>query len=99
MKGSKTTMTMSTRATGSPHRPSGTEPSLDIELRPLLGVSEVAQILGVPKGTLYRWHSLSSPEQIVGPRAFRVGKYLRYTLEDLRDYIETQRHAAPSWGA
>ena len=90
-------MNISPGAAGSPHRPSHTAPALDLNLRPLLGVSEVAQILGVPKGTLYRWHSLSSPEQIVGPRAFRVGKYLRYTLEDLRDYIETQRHAAPSW--
>lgn len=90
-------MNISPGAAGSPHRPSYTAPAIDLNLRPLLGVSEVAQILGVPKGMLYRWHSLSSPEQIVGPRAFRVGKYLRYTLEDLRDYIETQRHAAPSW--
>ena len=92
-------MNTSTRTTGSPHRPSKTGPSPDIELRPLLGVSEVAQILGVPKATLYRWHSLSSTDQIVGPRAFRVGKYLRYTLEDLRDYIETKRLAASPWGA
>jgi hypothetical protein len=92
-------MTISPRAAESPRGRSTGEHSQDLNLRPLLGVGEVAQILGVPKGTLYRWHSLSTSDNIVGPRAFRVGKYLRYTLEDLRDYIETQRAASPSWGA
>jgi hypothetical protein len=92
---------MSTNAatSGAPRRARNTEYEHDLDVRPLLGVSEVADILGVPRATLYRWHSLSSPEQIVGPRAFRVGKYLRYTLEDLREYIEVQRGAAPSWQA
>jgi predicted DNA-binding transcriptional regulator AlpA len=63
----------------------------ELELRPLLGVEEVAQLLGMPKATLYRWHSLSTPNTPQGPRAVRVGRYLRYTLEDLRRYIETLR--------
>lgn len=92
-------MNSSARSAGKLRRPGNTEPSPDINLRPLLGVTDVAQILGVPKATLYRWHSLSNPDRIVGPRAFRVGRHLRYTLEDLRDYIENQRQAAPSWGA
>ena len=64
------------------------------ELRPLLCVDEVAMILGVPKATLYRWHSVSTPNTQVGPRAFRVGRYLRYSLEDLRAYINELRGSA-----
>jgi predicted DNA-binding transcriptional regulator AlpA len=64
------------------------------ELRPLLCVDEVAIILGVPKATLYRWHSVSTPNTQVGPRAFRVGRYLRYSLEDLRAYINELRGGA-----
>jgi predicted DNA-binding transcriptional regulator AlpA len=68
-----------------------TVPAQDLELRPLLGVDEVTQLLGVPKATLYRWHSLSTIDLPHGPRAFRVGRYLRYTLEDVRAYIEQCR--------
>jgi predicted DNA-binding transcriptional regulator AlpA len=64
------------------------------ELRPLLSVDEVATILGVPKATLYRWHSVTTPSARVGPRAFRVGRYLRYSLEDLRAYIDELRGSA-----
>jgi predicted DNA-binding transcriptional regulator AlpA len=63
----------------------------EMELRPLLGVEEVSQLLGIPKATLYRWHSLSTPDAPQGPRAFRMGRYLRYTLEDVRIYIEELR--------
>lgn len=62
-----------------------------IDLRPLLGVDEVAGLPGVPKATLYRWHSLSTPLAPVGPRGFRVGRYLRYTLDDVKGYIERLR--------
>jgi len=66
----------------------------DLDLRPLLGIADVAQILGLPKATLYRWHSLSTPEAPIGPRAFRVGRYLRYTLGDVSSYIEGLRSSA-----
>ncbi len=67
----------------------------EFELRPLLGVDEVSQLLGIPKATLYRWHSLSTLDAPQGPRAFRMGRYLRYTLEDVRSYIEQLRmHSA-----
>ncbi|MEO8828607.1 helix-turn-helix domain-containing protein [Lapillicoccus sp.] len=68
-----------------------TQSANDWDLRPLLGVEEVSQLLGIPKATLYRWHSLSTANTPLGPRAFRVGRYLRYTLEDVRTYIETLR--------
>lgn len=83
----------------SPHKPaSSSRNSLraleDLTLRPLLGIEEVAQILGLPRATLYRWHSLSTPETPIGPRAFRVGRYLRYTLGDVSSYIEGRRSSA-----
>lgn len=85
-----------TRTSGKPaaRRPRRSARDDDLELRPLLGIVEVAQILGLPKGTLYRWHSLSTAEMVYGPRAFRVGRYLRYTLDDVRDYIEDLRSSA-----
>ena len=61
------------------------------ELRPLLGVNEVSNILGVPRATLYRWHSMTSPGNLIGPRAFRVGRHLRYSLDDLATNIEDPR--------
>ena len=67
------------------------EASEGLELRPLLAVDDVAGLLGIPKATLYRWHSRSTADAPQGPRAFRVGRHLRYTLEDVRDYIEDQR--------
>jgi predicted DNA-binding transcriptional regulator AlpA len=76
------------------HRSTSVRRDEDLELRPLLGIADVAQILGLPKATLYRWHSLSTPEAPIGPRAFRVGRYLRYTLGDVSSYIEGLRSSA-----
>jgi len=64
------------------------------ELRPLLGVQEVSDILGVPRATLYQWHSLATRGHSIGPRAFRVGRHLRYSLEDLAAYINELRDSA-----
>ncbi len=64
------------------------------ELRPLLRVHEVSDILGVPKANLYRWHSLTTPGHSIGPRAFRVGRHLRYSMEDLNAYINELRDNA-----
>ncbi len=64
------------------------------ELRPLLGVQEVSDILGVPKATLYQWHSLATRGHSIGPKAFRVGRHLRYSMEDLNAYIKALRDNA-----
>lgn len=77
-----------TSAKAAARRPARPARDDDLELRPLLGLVEVAQILDLPKATLYRWHSLSNAEVVYGPRAFLVGRHLRYTLGDVRDYIE-----------
>lgn len=60
----------------------------ELELRPLLGADELAQLLGVSKATLHRWHWMSIAEPR-GPRAVLIGVNLRYTLDDLRDYIDS----------
>ncbi len=74
--------------------PPDVEGASDLDMRPLLGVDEVACLLGVPRATLYRWQSLSSPGAPQGPRACRVGRYLRYTLEDVQSYIERLHRSA-----
>ncbi len=38
--------------------PRNVEGGIDLDLRPLQGVDEVAYLLGVPRATLYRWQSL-----------------------------------------
>lgn len=57
-------------------------PSLGISLR-LLSTQEVARILTVPVTTLYCWRYKGT-----GPKAFRVGKHLRYRLEDVLTWLD-----------
>jgi len=52
----------------------------------------VAHLLGVPRAALYRWQSLSSPGAPRGPRAFRLGWYLRCTLDDVQSDIQRYAH-------
>ena len=56
--------------------------SLDISSR-LLSTEEVARILVVPVATLYCWRYKGT-----GPRAFRVGKHLRFRLSDVMAWLE-----------
>jgi len=54
----------------------------EISMKRLLRPNEVADILGVPITTLYRWRHHQS-----GPRALKVGKHLRYRPEDVEEFI------------
>ena len=56
--------------------------SLDISSR-LLSTEEVARILVVPVNTLYCWRYKGT-----GPKAYRVGKHLRYRLADVLAWLE-----------
>jgi len=58
--------------------------SFDISSR-LLSTEEVARILVVPVTTLYCWRYKGT-----GPRAFRVGKHLRFRLSDVMAWLEDQ---------
>ena len=49
----------------------------------LLSTHEVAGFLGVPVTTLYCWRYKGT-----GPKAYRVGKHLRYRLADILDWLE-----------
>lgn len=48
-------------------------------------VEEVADYLRVPVTTLYQWRY-----RRVGPRASRVGRYLRYDPAAVRAWVERQ---------
>jgi hypothetical protein len=45
-----------------------------------------ATFLGTPVQTLRRWRQLRT-----GPAFFKIGKRVRYSLADLRAYIQRQR--------
>jgi len=48
----------------------------------LWGVQDVADYLGVPVKTLYQWRTHG-----YGPRARRVGRYLRYNPTEVREWF------------
>jgi len=50
---------------------------------PLLTIEQVADWLGVPKGTLYQWRSRKQ-----GPRAIKVGGGLRYRRTEVEAYLD-----------
>jgi predicted DNA-binding transcriptional regulator AlpA len=51
-------------------------------LRVLWSSEETAEFLGVPVATLYQWRYLRK-----GPRAYRVGRWLRYDPDDVRAWL------------
>lgn len=57
-------------------------------LEPLIGVEELAEYLGVPVQTIYDWR-LSGR----APRAFKLGKHLRFAVSDVQQWLE-QHHEA-----
>lgn len=56
----------------------------------LLTAQQVADALGVPVSTIYRWRSAGS-----GPVGIRVGKHLRYSAADVRAWLDELR-ASPA---
>jgi excisionase family DNA binding protein len=61
----------------------GLDSSFDLSTR-LLSTDEVARLLVVSVTTLYTWRYKGT-----GPRAYRVGKHLRYRLSDVMEWLET----------
>jgi excisionase family DNA binding protein len=51
---------------------------------PLWTVEDVAAYLGVPVQTLYQWRRKGT-----GPVGRRVGKYLRYDPQTVREWFES----------
>ena len=56
----------------------------------LLSVPELAEYLGVPVSTLYLWRT-----QGVGATGFRVGKQLRYRVDDVLAWLKRQANQTP----
>jgi len=54
----------------------------------LLSVTELADFLGVPVATIYRWRHQSR-----GPIGYRIGRHVRYRARDVGKWLETQRDA------
>jgi excisionase family DNA binding protein len=52
----------------------------------LLRPDEVARLLDVPLRTIYRWRS-----QHNGPRGYRVGRHVRYGVDDIERWLEDHR--------
>jgi excisionase family DNA binding protein len=48
-------------------------------------IEDAARYLRVPPGTLYQWR-----HRRTGPRAFKVGRHLRYDPADVRAWLEGQ---------
>jgi predicted DNA-binding transcriptional regulator AlpA len=48
-------------------------------------VRDASAWLGIPVGTLYQWRT-----RHLGPRAYRVGRHLRYDPVDVRAWLSEQ---------
>lgn len=51
-----------------------------------LSIDDLAAKLQIPKKTIYTWRS-QVPRR--GPRGFRVGRHVRYRLEDVEAWVES----------
>lgn len=52
----------------------------------LLSVEELAELLGVPRATLYRWRYVGS-----GPPGITVGRHVRYRPADVERWLDGAR--------
>jgi len=51
----------------------------------LWSVLQTSDYLGIPVGTLYQWRHRGQ-----GPRAFKVGRWLRYDPAEVRRWLEDE---------
>lgn len=66
------------------------QPSRTPEVDRLLTVDELAEMIQIPKATLYKWRSEGT-----GPPGMRLGKYVRYRRSEVERWIDEQ--AAKEW--
>ena len=52
----------------------------------LLSPADLASFLGLPLPTIYRWRTRQQ-----GPPGFRVGRHVRYRLDDVHEWLESRR--------
>lgn len=77
----------------SPALPPVPTPAPPLALPQLLDVPELSTYLGVPVSTIYDWRTRG-----LGPRAYRFGKHLKFSVADVAEWIESQRDSAPGLG-
>ncbi len=58
---------------------------MDLEL---LSVEQLAELLGVPVATVYRWNYLGT-----GPQRLAIGRHVRYRLSDVEAWLRDQQVA------
>lgn len=56
---------------------------------PLWTLQTLAEFLGVPEETLYAWRKRGT-----GPKGIRVGRYVRYTPEAVKQWLDELAEAA-----
>lgn len=56
------------------------------DIEPLWTVDDVATLLKVPVKTIYEWRRHRK-----GPQAMRVGKYLRFEPQQVREWLKSTR--------
>jgi excisionase family DNA binding protein len=56
------------------------------ERQRLLTVRELADFLRIPVNTVYKWSTEGG-----GPPAYKVGKYLRFRVEDVLAWLESRK--------
>jgi excisionase family DNA binding protein len=61
-----------------------------VGLEPLLSIETLADYVGVPVVTIYRWRTEGK-----GPRALHVGRHLRFALSDVQAWLATIRESEP----
>jgi excisionase family DNA binding protein len=59
-------------------------------LKPLLGIAELSEYLGVPLSTLYDWRTRGE-----GPVAHRFGKHLKFAVADVATWVASRREESP----
>jgi excisionase family DNA binding protein len=59
-------------------------------LEPLLGVSDLAEYLGMPISTVYDWRRNG-----LGPPGYRFGKHVKFAVSDVSAWLQNQRDTLP----
>jgi predicted DNA-binding transcriptional regulator AlpA len=60
----------------------------DAVIAPMVTTKELAELIGVPVATLNNWRSIGR-----GPRSFRLGRAVKYSVADVAAWIEQQQQA------
>ena len=63
-------------------------------MEPMLGVSELSELIGVPVSTIYDWRVKGG-----GPVAHRLGKHLRFKPADVEAWLVSRREGVSNIGS